>query len=129
MTTTSLLKLFNNHLIEFLEDVISIFPDNLDLKTGKTFIEGIKKINPKKLIEVWKYNISDIYEEEIQKGDQSFFLNKDYKNDLPIDHDNKLLKTINDIKSLLKNTSKKNRENAIKYIQNLTKMANMYFNN
>ena len=80
MTTTSLLKLFNNHLIEFLEDVISIFPDNLDLKTGKTFIEGIKKINPKKLIEVWKYNISDIYEEEIQKGDQSFFLNKDYKN-------------------------------------------------
>ena len=29
------LKAFNNHLLEFIEDVIRIFPENLDIKTGK----------------------------------------------------------------------------------------------
>jgi len=128
MADGSLLKLFNSHLLEFLDDVISIFPNNLDLKTGKTFIEGIKKVNPKKLIEIWKYNIVDIYDDEIQSGDHNFFLNKDYKNDLPADHDTKLVKTIEDVKYLLKNTSIKNRNKAIKYVQNLTKMSKMYFN-
>ena len=32
---SSLLKAFNNHLLEFVEDVIRIFPENLDIKTGK----------------------------------------------------------------------------------------------
>ena len=69
MADGSLLKLFNSHLLEFLDDVISIFPNNLDLKTGKTFIEGIKKVNPKKLIEIWKYNIVDIYDDEMESRD------------------------------------------------------------
>ena len=34
MSQLNLTKLFNNHLIEFLEDVIEIFPENVDLKTA-----------------------------------------------------------------------------------------------
>ena len=126
-TANSILKLFNNHLIEFISDVISIFPKNLDLKTGLTFVEGIKKVNPKKLIQVWKINVVDIYKTQIAKNNFDFFLNKDYKNDLPIDHDNKLIAIIEDIKSLLKNTSKANQTKAMKYVQNLSKMSNLYF--
>ena len=126
-TANSILKLFNNHLIEFINDVISIFPKNLDLKTGLTFVEGIKKVNPKKLIQVWKINVVDVYKNQIAKNNFDFFLNKDYKNDLPIDHDNKLIAIIEDIKSLLKNTSKENQTKAMKYVQNLSKMSNLYF--
>ena len=37
----SLLKAFNNHFLEFIEDVIKIFPENLDIMTAKTFLEGM----------------------------------------------------------------------------------------
>ena len=126
-TANSILKLFNNHLIDFINDVISIFPNNLDLRTGLTFVEGIKKVNPKKLIQVWKISIMDVYKEQIENYNYDFFLNKDYKEDLPVDHDNKLVDIIEDIKTLLKNTSKANQTKAMKYVQNLSKMSNLYF--
>ena len=75
----SVLKAFNNHLLEFVEDVIRIFPTNLDIKTGKTFIEGIKRVNPKKIITYWRDNILMLYEKEILNGDISFFINKNEK--------------------------------------------------
>ena len=69
----SILKLFNNHLIEFIDDVISIFPKNLDLKTGKTFMEGMRKVNPKKLIQVWKIGVADVYKNQIESNNFDFF--------------------------------------------------------
>ena len=35
----SILKAFNNHLIEFIDDLIIIFPEDLDIRTSKTFIK------------------------------------------------------------------------------------------
>ena len=66
---SSLLKAFNNHLLEFTDDIIRIFPQNLEIKTGKTFIEGIKRVNPKKIITYWRDNILNLYEIEITEGD------------------------------------------------------------
>ena len=65
---SSLLKAFNNHLMEFLDDVIRIFPENLDIKTGKTFAEGLKKAGyatdpeySKKLISlIERFNLSQL---------------------------------------------------------------------
>ncbi len=125
---SSLLKAFNNHLIEFLDDIISIFPDNLDIKTGKTFIEGVKKVNPKSLILFWKESILDLYEDQIFNGDSTFFLNKDYQNDLGEDNANRALEVIHDIKKLVRETSQKNKNIAMKYMQNLTKLCKLYFN-
>ena len=129
MTSPSLVKVFNNHLLEFIEDVIRIFPKNIDLKTGKTFIEGIKKINPKSLIKIWKTSVVDIYEIYIKANDYKFFLNKDYKSDLPNDSTNKTILIINDIKKLLQTTSTKNKEKSMKYVQNLSKICILYFQN
>ena len=125
---SSLLKAFNNHLIEFLDDIISIFPNSLDIRTGKTFIEGIKKVNPKSLIIFWKESILDLYENQIENGDTTFFLNKNYKNDLG-EESNKAMEVIINIKKLVRETSQKNKNIAMKYIQNLTKLCKLYFNN
>jgi hypothetical protein len=121
----SVLKAFNNHLLEFVEDVIRIFPTNLDIKTGKTFIEGIKRVNPKKIITYWRDNILMLYEKEILDGDISFFINKDYKNDIGAEV--QTLKVLEDIRKLVKNTTKDNKDKAMKYIQNLTKLCKLYF--
>ena len=125
--TTSLVKVFNNHLLEFIDDVIRIFPNNIDLKTGKTFVEGVKKINPKSLIKIWKTSVVDLYKKQIDENDYTFFLNKDYKKDLPDDSTNKTLQIINDIKRLLNITSIKNKKKSMKYVQNLTKICIIYF--
>tara|TARA_B100000902_G_scaffold375444_1_gene405445 strand:- start:561 stop:938 length:378 start_codon:yes stop_codon:yes gene_type:complete len=124
---SSLLKAFNNHLLEFIEDVIRIFPENLDIKTGKTFIEGVKRVNPKKIITYWRDNILKLYETEITKGDITFFINKDYKND--IGTETQSLKVLEDIRNLVRNTSQENKDKAMKYIQNLTKICKLYFSN
>ena len=124
---SSLLKAFNNHLLEFIEDVIRIFPENLDIKTGKTFIEGVKRVNPKKIITYWRDNILNLYEEEISNGDITFFVNKDYKNDIGTEAQS--LKVLEDIRKLVKNTSQENKDKAMKYIQNLTKICKLYFSN
>ena len=123
----SLLKAFNNHLLEFIEDVIRIFPDNLDIKTGKTFIEGVKRVNPKKIITYWRDNILNLYEAEIAEGDITFFINKDYKKD--IGNEAQSLKVLEDIRNLVRNTTLENKNKAMKYIQNLTKICKLYFNN
>ena len=122
---SSVLKAFNNHLLEFIEDVIRIFPNNLDIKTGKTFIEGVKRVNPKKIITYWRDNILMLYEKEILNGDISFFINKDYKNDIGAEV--QTLKVLEDIRKLVKNTTKDNKDKAMKYIQNLTKLCKLYF--
>ena len=124
---SSVLKAFNNHLLEFIEDVIRIFPENLDIKTGKTFIEGVKRVNPKKIITYWRDNILKLYETEITKGDITFFINKDYKND--IGTETQSLKVLEDIRNLVRNTSQENKDKAMKYIQNLTKICKLYFSN
>ena len=124
---SSLLNAFNNHLLEFIEDVIRIFPENLDIKTGKTFIEGVKRVNPKKIITYWRDNILKLYETEITKGDITFFINKDYKND--IGTETQSLKVLEDIRNLVRNTSQENKDKAMKYIQNLTKICKLYFSN
>ena len=123
---SSLLKAFNNHLLEFVEDVIRIFPENLDIKTGKTFIEGIKRVNPKKIITYWRDNILNLYEREITEGDISFFINKDYRNDIGTEAQS--LKVLEDIRKLVRETTQENKEKAMKYIQNLTKICKLYFN-
>uniref|UniRef100_A0A6C0J989 Uncharacterized protein n=1 Tax=viral metagenome TaxID=1070528 RepID=A0A6C0J989_9ZZZZ len=123
---SSLLKAFNNHLLEFIDDIIRIFPQNLEIKTGRTFMEGIRKVNPKKIITYWQANILNLYEKEITDNDISFFINKDYKNDS--DGEAQTLKVLEDIRSLVKNTSLENQEKAMKYIQNLTKICKIYFN-
>ena len=122
---SSLLKAFNNHLLEFVEDVIRIFPENLDIKTGKTFIEGIKRVNPKKIITYWRVNILNLYEREITEGDISFFVNKDYRNDIGTEAQS--LKVLEDIRKLVRETTQENKEKAMKYIQNLTKICKLYF--
>lgn len=127
MSQPNLTKLFNNHLIEFLEDVIEIFPENVDLKTGLTMIEGLKFAKPKYLISIWKTSIVDLYEEQIMEGDKNFFINKNYDDDLAEENKNKVLIIIDDVKKLMRETSEENRDKTMKYVQNLTKICKLYY--
>ena len=125
----TLKELFCNQLLEFIDDVLTIFPNNLDLKTGKTFIVGLTKVSKRKLIGIWKTSVVDVYEDAIMKGDVEYFINKDYSEDLGEGGTDKMMSVIEDVRGLIRNTSKENKEKAIKYLQNLTKICKLYYAN
>ena len=68
-----------------------------------------------------------LYENEITEGDITFFINKDYRND--IGTETQSLKVLEDIRKLVRGTTQENKEKAMKYIQNLTKICKLYFSN
>ena len=125
----TLKELFCNQLIEFMDDILTIFPNNLDLKTGKTFIVGLTKVSKRKLIWIWKTSVVDIYEEAIMKGDKEYFINKDYSEDLGEGGTDKMMSVVEDVRVLIRNTSEENKDKAIKYLQNLTKICKLYYAN
>ena len=128
-TQKTLKELFCNQLLEFIDDILRVFPNNLDLKTGKTFIVGLTKVSKRKLIGIWKTSVVDIYEEAIMKGDKEYFINKDYSEDLGEGGTDKMMNVIEDIRGLIRNTSEENKDKAIKYLQNLTKICKLYYAN
>jgi hypothetical protein len=125
----SLKEVFCTQLLEFMDDILRVFPNNLDLKTGKTFIVGLTKVSKRKLIGIWKTSVVDVYEDAIMKGDKEYFINKDYSEDLGEGGTDRMMNVIEDVRLLIRNTSEENKDKAIKYLQNLTKICKLYYAN
>lgn len=120
----SILNVFNEHFVEFINDIQSVFPDDVDIVTAKNSISLIRKSNPKLLPKIWVTYIVSPYLKEIEKGDISFFLSKDYSNDLvKNDSYEKIMESIDRLRGPIKNMTKENQDKTMKYIQNLSKLA------
>lgn len=123
----SILNAFNTHLLEFLNDVSSIFPNDKDVKKAKAGLEMLKKANPRAIIMIWKSHITNVYGQKIDDGDISFFIDKDYSFDLKnSESGNKILEAVDRLRDPVKNMGHDNQEKTMKYIQNLTKLSRMY---
>ena len=126
----SILKAFTGHLMEFVTEIKKVFPEDADLKTGYFFLEGLVKVNPKSVILGWKECVNEPYKEEILRGDVDYFIDKDYDKDLEgSQNKGKLLKTIDSFRERVRNMGEDNKKKSIKYVQNLTKLCGMYFQN
>ena len=67
---SSILKAFCNHLIDLYDDLIPVYPKNVELRNGKTWIELTRKVNPKILIRGWFQFFNDAsYYQQIKDGD------------------------------------------------------------
>jgi hypothetical protein len=124
----SILKAFTGHLIEFVDEIKTVFPNDVDLRTGSVFLEGLVKIHPKSVIIGWKECVNDLYSDQILSGDLEYFINKDYQEDLKMSvNKGKLLSTIDSFRDKIKNMGDNNKKKSMRYVQNLTKLCNMYF--
>ena len=54
---SNLLKIFNDHLVEFFDDLAIVFNGDIDLLTARNFIINYRKINPKSIIVAWKWYV------------------------------------------------------------------------
>ena len=127
MTTPTLLTAFNDHFMEFVNDIISVFPNDADILTAKNSFTLIRKANPKMIIKIWHKYVVEKYEEIIESGDISFFISKDYKDDLTnADNSEKITEAIDRLRNPVKLMTPEEQQKVIKYIQNLKKLSTIY---
>lgn len=120
-----IVKGFNKHFDEFIEDVQSVFPEDDEVKTMKNLLFLFKKTNPKLVLEYWNTYISIPYSEPIQKGDISFFINKDYSDDVTMTDG--ISNFIERLRGYVKNMAADNQSKSMKYIQNLCGLTKLYY--
>jgi hypothetical protein len=122
--TTNFVGAFNDHFADFINDVQSVFPDDVDIATAKNALLAIRKANPKLLVKIWHQYVVIPYRTQIESGDISFFISKDYSVDLAKnDNADKIMESINRLRQPIKEMSTENQAKTMKYIQNLTKLS------
>ena len=127
-TTSILLKAFNKHIFEFLNDIQSIFPENTEIKNSIDYLETLKTANPTLLIKIWYNFIYSPYSDPIDKGNIDFFLEKDYSQDLSnLPQHEKILEVIdNSLREPLKKMDAQNKGSCIKHIQLISTISSKY---
>jgi len=123
---SNILTAFNDHFIEFVNDIHMVFPEDVDILSAKNALIAIRKANPKLIVKIWKKFIVEKYKQEILLGNIDFFINKDYSWDVAVSqHSDQIMVSINRLREPIKNMSSDNQNKVLKYIQNLKKLAEL----
>jgi hypothetical protein len=123
---SNILSAFNDHFVEFVTDIQSVFPEDHDILVAKNSLLAIRKANPKMIVKIWNTYIVGKYRNEIEAGNIQFFLNKDYSDDISnAQNSDKIMESINRLRGPISQMTSENQAKTMKYIQNLTKLAAM----
>lgn len=123
---TNIITAFNDHFMEFINDVQTVFPDDADILTAVNALKLVRKSNPKMIVKIWNKYIVEPYKEEIESGNLDFFMNKDYSNDVQTTgYSDQIMNSINRLRNPIKNMDEENKMKTMKYVQNLTTLAKL----
>ena len=128
-SNAQILKTFGKQVEEFMEDLLVIFPNDNVILRGKMYFEMMKKANPRFIIRVWKNRIAAKYGEQIASGDVAIFVTMDLTEDTAdsqADNKEEVVNHLQNIWGSIIKMDEDNRNKAIKYIQNITKLSEMY---
>tara|TARA_Y200000002_G_C22483845_1_gene579932 strand:+ start:186 stop:569 length:384 start_codon:yes stop_codon:yes gene_type:complete len=121
------LSAFNNQFMEFVEDVLILFPNDPDLIASKNTILLMKKFNPRIIITTWRDLIAIPYHKEIEEEGFDFFISKDYSQDLKdMPDSDKTLQIIERFRSPLRNLHDNDKITTMKYVNNMVKLSLLY---
>lgn len=124
---SNILKTFNAHFFEFLDDIVRIFPENADIATARKSFETIKKANPTIILKVWHKHVYSQYKEVIDQGKVEFFFEKDYGDDLgSVSGGKDVMRIIDTLREPLRSMNDANKQHTAKYLLNLSKLSSLY---
>jgi|UniRef100_A0A6C0HVX9 hypothetical protein len=132
MDKTTIMRSFNTLFFEFMDDILSIYPENKEIQYARGKFELLKKGNPSILIKFWKINVYDPYHEQINLGDISFFIQKDYRSDFSqssesvSDANEKILSMIENVRASIRDMDESNRKCSADYILKMSTLSLMY---
>jgi hypothetical protein len=113
--------------MEFVNDVINVFPNDADILSAKNSFTLIRKANPKMIIKIWHTYVVEKYQSAIDSGDINFFISNDYSEDLTnAENSEKIREAIDRLRNPVKLMTQENQEKVMKYIQNLKKLSTLY---
>ena len=123
-----LIKAFNKHFFEFIDDIIRICPEDNGINVSKEYLLTIKSANPTLLLKIWYQFICEPYNNEINEGNLNFFFEKDYKHDLRMLSNSKdILKVIDStIRDPLRNMDEVNYDKCRKHFQLVSMICTKY---
>ena len=118
---------FNRLFLEFLNDLLDVFPENQDIRQGKQYVELLKGMNPVLIVNVW-YDYYSKYRAVIDEGDIfEFALEKDYSGDLEgVDGGNDILDVFERLKPCVCKMNESNRAVSIDYIRKMSRLSALY---
>ena len=126
---TVLMRAFNTLFFQFVDEIISIFPEDKDIPVAKTSFEWFKKANPTSILKAWHYFVYSPYIDIIKDSNIDFFFEKDYKSDLTyLSNANEVMNIIDKLRNPIKMMSPENKKHSMKYIQDLSTLSNTYTN-
>tara|TARA_B100000427_G_scaffold62879_1_gene49604 strand:- start:183 stop:587 length:405 start_codon:yes stop_codon:yes gene_type:complete len=128
-SNAQILKTFGKQIEEFMEDMLLIFPNDNVILRGKMYFEMMKKANPRFIIRVWKNRIASKYGEQIANGEFDIFITMDLSEDIvdnPADNKEEVVTHLQNMLSSILKMDEDNKNKAIKYVQNITKLSEMY---
>jgi hypothetical protein len=123
---STLIRAFNDHLFEFLEDVLKLLPGNRSMISAIRSFQTIASLNKSLIIKCWYKYVYLKYSDVIDKGDITFFFDKDYSDDLTkLSNPDKVIEIIDSIRVPVKEICENpiNAEHAVEYIQNLSRLS------
>jgi hypothetical protein len=124
--SNNILTAFNDHFFEFLSDIQNVFPNDTDILTAKNALLAFRKANPKLIVRIWTLLVIGKYKKEVEDGNIDFFINNDYANDVSnASNSDKILEAIDRLRNPIKQMTAENQAKSMKYIQNLTKLAEL----
>jgi hypothetical protein len=124
--SANLLTVFNDHFVEFISDIHSVFPEDADILSAKNSLIAIRKANPKLIVKIWIKYVVQPYQDQILAGDVNFFIQKDYSSDLTkAGNSDQIMQSIDRLREPVKNMDPENQKKTMKYIQNLSKISLM----
>ena len=124
---SSILKAFNKHFQEMFDNILEVYPDNLEILTAKTSSKTISSLNPTTLIKAWFKFVVEPYLEIIEQGNIDFFFQKDYSADLAhLSSANDVLVMIDRVRAPLQQMNEENQSHIKHFLLNLSKLSIMY---
>jgi hypothetical protein len=127
MDKSTILKTFNNHFEEFVEDVRAVFPDDAEIETAATALGRLRKANPRLIMLTFKECVAGPYRTQIESGDLGFFVNKDYSLDVDgSGQESVILAKVEALRTPVARMSEDSQGKVMKYMQNLVKLSDLY---
>jgi hypothetical protein len=71
----SFLGAFTTQLVRFFEDLVETYPEEREIKMALEAVQGLKKVNPKMLVELFYEYVYMGISEAIAREDEEFIIN------------------------------------------------------
>lgn len=128
MDKEQIVRIFDTKLSEFVNDLISIYPEDKDLYAFKNSIRLLNLVKDTQCIMLFKEYVYDTYCDKILEKNEDFFLKHTFEKEKTTNQNFEFTnQLIEKIKGYWKTMSDENKETVWKYFTLLLKLSEKYF--